>query len=141
MSRTHPAALVLLAACAGAPGSPRRAPAPPPEEYALRTKTRVRARHARLTLYEGWRDEVRLEGVRVDAPGPGRLRARGSAVLRLRRLTVHGRESIDVRYADRRTLLLVAREVELFQQERGFVHATRDVSMVSISDDRVTIFP
>ena len=112
-----------------------------PDAAALAIETSVKARTVRLVLSSRWRETAKLEGVVVEHPEKGIVIARGSAVLQLEKLHVEASEWIKLTFlADHENLLLYAKDVELFKQQKGYGHKTENVDAVTMANDAVSIF-
>jgi hypothetical protein len=125
-----------LGACAAAPKEPDR-----PDEVALELETLVQARTAELVLSSRFRKEAKLEGIHVAEPDPGVVTANGSSVFVLRKLRVEA-ESIRVTWleAGHENLLVYAKDVALFQQQRDRPFYSKNLSAVSMANDKVSFF-
>lgn len=87
------------------------------------------------------RGEAKLEGIHRAAPEPGVETANGSAVFVLRKLRVEA-ESIRVKWLEpeHENLLVYAKEVALFQQQRDRPYYSKGLSAVSMANDTVSFF-
>ncbi len=87
------------------------------------------------------RGEAKLEGIHRAAPEPGVEPANGSAVFVLRKLRVEA-ESIRVTWLEpeHENLLVYAKDVALFQQERDRPFYSKNLSAVSMANDKVSFF-
>ena len=137
-------AIVLLAACATAPEEPTAPgnedePTTGPDAAALAIPTLMKARTASLRISERWRDEVKLEGIQIERPDDMTMIARGSAVVVVRQLRVEASEEIEIKFLSRQndTVLLHGREVVLFQQKKGYVQRTENLSAVTMANEEV----
>ena len=128
--------LVLLGACAATPEEPER-----PDEVALARETLIRARTAELVLSGRLRKEAKLEGIHLAKPEPGVETANGNSVFVLRKLRVEA-ESIRVRWLEpeHENLLVFAKEVALFRQQRDRPYYSTGLSAVSMANDTVSFF-
>lgn len=134
--RTRLRWLLLLGACAATPKAPER-----PDEAALGRETLIQARKAELILSERLRGEAKLKAIHVAKPKPGVEEAQGSAVFVLRHLRVEA-ESIRVTWLapEHENLLVYAKEVALFQQQRERPYYSKGLSAVSMANDKVSFF-
>jgi hypothetical protein len=129
--------LALLGACAASPKEePER-----PDAIALGRETLVRARTAELVLSSRYREEAKLEAIHIEKPEPGIVTARGSSVFALRKLRVEA-ESIRVTWLEpeHENLLVYAKDVALFQQQRERPYYSKNLSAVSMANDKVSFF-
>lgn len=128
--------LVLLGACAAAPKEPES-----PDAVALRLETLVRARTAELVLSSRFREQSKLEAIHVAEAQPGIVTARGGSVFVLENLRVEA-ESIRVTWLgpEHENLLVYAKDVALFQQQRDRPFYSKDLSAVSMANDKVSFF-
>ena len=128
-----------LAACGTTPANdePQR-----PDAKALALKTEVKAQRAELVLSARFREEARLEGIRVDTPKADIVRARGKAVFTLRNLVVEA-DTVQVTWlADpaHEHFLLYATKVASFRQVRDRPYSSRNLSAIAMADDKVSFF-
>jgi len=128
--------LFLLGACAATPKEPER-----PDEIALARETLIRAGTAELVLSGRFRREAKLEGIHIAKPEPGVETANGSSIFVLRKLRVEA-ETIRVTWLEpeHENLLVYAKEVALFQQQRDRPYYSKGLSAVSMANDTVSFF-
>ncbi len=128
--------VALLGACATTPKEPER-----PDAAALALETLVRARTAELVLSSRFRKESKLEAIHVEEEQPGIVTARGGSVFVLKNLRVEA-ESIRVTWLgpEHENLLVYAKDVALFQQQRDRPFYSKDLSAVSMANEKVSFF-
>ena len=88
-----------------------------------------------------FRKEAKLEGIQVSSPEPDVTTANGSSVFVLRKLRVEA-ESIRVTWLEpeHENLLVYAKDVALFRQKRERPYYSKNLSAVSMANDKVSFF-
>jgi hypothetical protein len=125
----------------GASTDPAESELPRPDESALQIETVVSARVVELILSDRWRDRVEVEGISVERPSANLLRARGSVVFRLEKLRVEASDTLEVKFLpDHEDLLLHARQVALFRQQKGYGHRTENVAAATMANEHVSFW-
>jgi hypothetical protein len=103
-------------------------------------ETLVQARKAKLVLCARWRDEAKVEAIRVEDDAPGTEIARGSAIVTIRGLRIEAEEVRITWLSEGEDLVLWAEEVKLFRQRRGQPYETTNIAMLTMANDQVSFF-
>jgi len=92
-------------------------------------------------LSSRFRKEAKLEGIHLSSPEPDVATASGSSVFVLRKLRIEA-ESIRVRWLEpeHENVLVYAKDVALFRQQRERPYYSQNLSAVSMANDKVSFF-
>jgi len=128
----------LILGCSSTPKVP---PPSGPDAKALAMETLVQARRVEIVLSARWRKQAKVEGIRVEEETPGTQVARGSVVVKIEGLRVEADE-VKLKWLDEAedNLLVHARDVKLFRQQRAQPYEMRDLSMLTMANMQVSVF-